>query len=296
MQKITPHLWFDKEATEAAAFYASAFGGNSRVLHVSAIHDTPSGSVDIVTFELFGQTFMGIGAGPLFKFNPSVSFHVKCGTSGEVDALWEKLSAGGVVMMPLGAYPWSERYGWLQDRYGLSWQLMFTGGTDAAQRITPAMMFVGHVCGKAEEAIRFYVSLFRDASITQLRHYGAGADPDKAGTLQYGSFVLEGQEFGAMDSAHPHAFAFNEAISFMVSCRTQEEIDYYWERLSAVPQAEQCGWLKDKYGLSWQVVPTAMGDMMAHGTGEQIARVTQAFLQMKKFDIAALQRAYEGRG
>jgi predicted 3-demethylubiquinone-9 3-methyltransferase (glyoxalase superfamily) len=99
-----------------------------------------------------------------------------------------------------------------------------------------------------------------------------------------------------MDSAHSHDFAFNEAISFMVNCRTQEEIDYSWERLSAVPQAEQCGWLKDQYGLSWQVVPTAMGDMMAHGTRDQIARVTEVFLKMKKFDLAALQRAYEGRG
>lgn len=294
MNKITPHLWFDKEAKEAARFYVSAFGAGSRVLSESQIHDTPSGSVDIVSFDIFGQSFMGISAGPLFTFNPSVSFHVRCRTGADVDALWEKLSTGGTPLMPLGTYPWSERFGWLQDKYGLSWQLIATGGSEPAQRIMPAMMFVGKVCGRAEEAIRFYVSVFRNAKVGNLLRYGKDEDPEREGTLKYGSFVLEGQEFGAMDSARAHQFAFNEAISLMVYCRTQEEIDYYWSRLSAVPEAEQCGWLKDQYGLSWQVVPTAMDEMMRDGTKEQVARVTQAFLKMKKFDLAALQRAYQG--
>jgi len=104
--------------------------------------------------------------------------------------------------------------------------------------------------------------------------------------------MLESQWFAAMDSAHEHKFKFNEAISFMVNCATQKEIDYYWEKLSAVPGAEQCGWLKDKFGLSWQVVPTEMGEMMRHGTREQIARLTRAFLKMKKFDLSELRKAY----
>jgi len=97
-----------------------------------------------------------------------------------------------------------------------------------------------------------------------------------------------------MDSAHEHKFSFNEAISFIIPCETQDEIDYYWGKLSAVPEAEQCGWLKDKYGLPWQVWPIVIGEMMKNGTREQIDRVTQAFLPMKKFDIAALKRAYTG--
>jgi predicted 3-demethylubiquinone-9 3-methyltransferase (glyoxalase superfamily) len=97
-----------------------------------------------------------------------------------------------------------------------------------------------------------------------------------------------------MDSARDHKFGFNEAISLMVYCHNQKEIDCCWEKLPAVPASEQCGWLKDKYGVSWQIVPTAMDDMMQHGTKDQIARVTQAFLGMKKFDLAVLQRAYEG--
>lgn len=153
MQKITPHLWFDKEAKEAAEFYVSVFP-DSKVTHVSTIHDTPSGDCDIVSFTLNGQPFMAISAGPLFTFN--------------------------------------------------------------------------------------------------------------------------------------------ESISFVIPCESQEEIDWYWERLSAVPASEQCGWLKDKFGVSWQVWPTAAGEMLANGSPEQIARVTQAFLKMKKFDIAALKKAYEG--
>ena len=294
MQIITTHLWFDKEAQEAAEFYVSAFGSGSRVLNVSQIHDTPSGSVDIVSFEIAGQPFMGISAGPRFKFNPSISFHVKNGTVAEVDALWKRLAAGGSVLMPLDEYPWSERYGWLLDKYGLSWQLIATAGEKIAQRITPVLMFVGAVCGKAEEAVRFYVSVFRNADVMHVQHHGKGAEPDKEGTLQYAAFTLEGQEFGAMDSARGHMFSFNEAISFIVNCRTQEDIDYYWERLSAVPASEQCGWLKDKYGVSWQVAPTEMDDMLQRGTKDQVARVTRAFLAMKKFDLAALRRAYEG--
>lgn len=110
----------------------------------------------------------------------------------------------------------------------------------------------------------------------------------------FSDFMLGGQWFAAMDSAREHKFAFNEAISLLIPCETQEEIDYYWGKLSADPKAEQCGWLKDRYGLSWQVWPTAMGEMMTKGTPEQVARVTRAFLPMKKFDIAALKRAYKG--
>ncbi|MES2625965.1 MAG: VOC family protein [Pseudomonadota bacterium] len=152
-QKIVSHLWFDKEAKEAAQFYCSVFP-DSKVININTIHDTPSGDCDIVTFLLFGQTFMAISAGPFFKFS--------------------------------------------------------------------------------------------------------------------------------------------EAISFVVNCDTQKEIDDYWAKLSAVPESEQCGWLKDKYGLSWQIVPSIMEGMMQDKDQARLARVTQAFLKMKKFDIATLQRAYDG--
>ena len=294
MQKITPHLWFDKEALEAANLFISTFP-NSKVKNTTMLHNTPSGSVDIVNFELLGLEFQAISAGPLFKFNPSISFHVTCKTKEEVDEIWKKLSHGGQVLMELGAYPFSERYGWLQDKYGLSWQIIYSSGEHVKQKITPVIMFVGSVCGKAEEAVNFWTSIFPEAKVNAILHFGKGEEPDKEDTLKYGSFSLFGQEFGAMDSAHEHPFTFNEAISFIVNCDTQEEINYYWEKLSAVPEAEQCGWLKDKYGFSWQVVPSGMDEMLRGDDRERIDRVTQAFLVMKKLDIAKLQEAYDGK-
>lgn len=289
MQKITTHLWFDTQAREAGEFYTSVFG-NSRVKSVNKLHNTPSGDVDIVVIDLAGHEFTLISAGPLFKFNPSISFLVTCATKEEVDTLWAALSDGGTALMELGAYPFSERYGWLQDRYGLSWQIILGA---VAQKITPVLMFTGKQAGNAEAAIRFYASVFHDSKVGDIMRYGAGEAPDAEGTVKFARFQLEGQGFAAMDSAHPHGFAFNEAVSLMVNCETQEEIDYYWERLSADPRSEQCGWLKDKYGLSWQVTSTEMEAMLTHGTPQQITRVTEAFLKMKKFDLATLRKAYE---
>jgi predicted 3-demethylubiquinone-9 3-methyltransferase (glyoxalase superfamily) len=293
MQKITTHLWFDKEAKEAAEFYTSVFE-NSKIKDMTTLDNTPSGSVDMVTIELSGQEFTLLSAGPLFKFNPSVSFLVACQTKDEVDAFWEKLSEGGAVLMELGEYPFSEKYGWTQDKYGLSWQVMFMGERKIKQKITPTLMFVREVCGKAEEAINFYASLFNNAKVGEILRYGRGEEPDKEGTVKHAAFMLLGQEFAAMDSARSHNFTFNEAISLMVHCDTQEEIDYYWGKLTADPKAEQCGWLKDKYGLSWQIVPSIMDEMFKEKDEKKIARVTQAFLKMKKFDIDALKWAYEG--
>src|SRR5688572_28429608 len=298
MKKITPHLWFDKEAKQAGEFYTSVFskatGGNdSRVKNTTTLHNTPSGSVDIVDIELCGQEFSLISAGPLFKFNPSVSFLVACKTRDEVDALWKELSRGGSVLMELGAYPFSERYGWTQDPFGLSWQVMAAGDREIRQKMTPCLLFVGDVCGKAEEAMQFYASVFPNSKAGDIFRYERGEDPDKPGTVKFGAVTLCGQEFAAMDSARGHNFQFNEAISFIVNCETQKDIDYYWGKLSAVPQAEMCGWLKDKYGLSWQIVPAAMTAMLASKDERKIARVTEAFLKMKKFDLETLKQAYE---
>ncbi len=292
-QKITPHLWFDKEAKEAAQVYTSTFK-DAKIKNITTLRGTPSGDTDIVTIELFGQEFTLISAGPLFKFNPSVSFLVACPTKEETDALYSALSKGGTVLMPLDKYPFSERYAWITDKYGLSWQLASFGSLPIKQKITPTVMFVGKVAGKAEEAVDFYVSVFHNSAVGQTARYGKGEEPDVEGTVKHATYTLEGEEFAAMDSALEHNFAFNEAISFIVHCETQEEIDYYWNKLSADPKAEICGWLKDKYGFSWQVVPNAMDRMMQSKDEKAVARVTEAFLKMKKLDIAALEKAYRG--
>ena len=291
MQKITPHLWFDKEAKEAAKFYTSLFDG-SRVTSTITLHDTPSGPVDVVSIELAGQQFDLISAGPFFQFTPAISFMVSCATKREVDELWRELSRDGKVMLDLGSYPFSERYGWTTDRYGLSWQVMLAA-RPVQQKITPILMFTGANAGKAEEALRFYASVFGAPPAMIAARYSNGEEPEKEGTVKFATFTLAGQHFAAMDSARTHGFGFNEAISFEVFCDTQAEIDEYWSKLSADPKAEQCGWLKDRYGLSWQIVPTAMRRMIASGDDRKLARVTQAFLKMKKFDVAKLEAAYE---
>lgn len=307
--KIVTHLWFAEEAVEAASFYASLFP-DSRVDSVTPIPaDTPSGpagSVQVVELTLFGQPFMAINAGPLFRFNPSISFMVnfdplffgplasrKKEARRKIDEVWDKLSAGGKALMPIDKYPFSERYGWIEDRYGLSWQLILTDPEgDPRPAIMPSLMFTEENSGKAEEAIDFYLSVFRNSGRGSLVRYGAGQLPDKEGTIMFADFMLENHWFAAMDSAQSHGFTFNEAISLMVHCEDQKEIDDYWRKLSAVPEAEQCGWVKDRYGVSWQIVPTVLGEMMKDTDLGRARHVMEAMLQMKKLDIAGLERAY----
>lgn len=292
MKKITPHLWFDKEAKEASAFYATLFP-SSKVLNVRTITGTPSGDCDIVSFQLAGQDFMAISAGPYFKLNPSISLFVVFDNEAEIQVVWDKLIEGGKSLMPLQTYPWAQKYGWLQDKYGLSWQLSWSEHHQTEQKITPSLMFTKEHAGQAKEAIEAYTKLFPNSKIEMQVPYEKG-EGDKEGYLKHARFSLNGQNFMAMDSSGPHEFTFNEAFSFIVHCDTQEEIDHYWEKLSAVPEAEQCGWLKDTYGVSWQIVPSLMDEMMASGDKEKIMRVTQAFLKMKKFDLQALKKAYDG--
>lgn len=302
MKKIIPHLWFDTQAVEAANFYTSVFP-NSRVTHTSKLTGTPSGDCDIVSFEVMGTPFEAISAGPYFKINPSISFVVNFDPSQSADAAekldeaWLKLSEGGLVRMPLGEYPFSKRYGWIEDRYGVSWQLILTN-PEGEQRppILPALMFTKDVSGKAEEAINFYLSVFKNTQRGLISYYPEGVRPDPESSVMFSDFKLEDTWFVAMDGGKTmHDFTFNEGVSLLVKCDTQEEIDYYWEKLSAVPEAEQCGWLKDKYGVSWQITPTMIEEIMQSGDQEKINRVTQAFLKMKKFDIAELETAAEGK-
>ncbi|RPF54438.1 VOC family protein [Aquisalibacillus elongatus] len=300
-QKIVPHLWFDDQANEAAEFYTSIFP-DSAITNLSTVNDTPSGDSDIVSFNLAGFSFMAINGGPHFQFNPSISFFVNFDPSKDpnakenLDSLWDNLAQGGEPLMPLQEYPFSKRYGWIQDKYGLTWQLILKSEEDEEQPfIMPSMMFVQDMAGKAEEATDYYLSVFNDSERGSLARYPSGMEPEQEGTVMYTDFMLENQWFAAMDSAQQHDFKFNEAISLLVKCENQDEIDYYWDRLSSDPTAEQCGWLKDPYGVSWQVWPEVMGEMLSEAEGEQKERLTQTFLQMKKFDIRKLEEAFRGK-
>lgn len=301
MQKIVPFLWFDKEAGAASKSYLEAFG-DAKILKTRTLSDTPSGTVEVIDMVILGQEFTLMSAGPYFKFTPAVSFFVNFDPSrmpdarARLDELWGKLSDGGRALMPLQAYPFSDRYGWIQDKYGVSWQLILTSPAgEERPRIVPSLLFVGEAYGKAEAASDFYLSVFGDARRGTLSRYPAGMEPNKEGTVMFTDFMLEKRWFAAMDGGGSHPFGFTEATSFVINCETQEELDRYWSRLSAVPEAEQCGWVKDKFGLSWQVVPTAMNDYVYGPDAAGAARATQAMLKMKKLDLAALKAAYEGR-
>jgi predicted 3-demethylubiquinone-9 3-methyltransferase (glyoxalase superfamily) len=291
---IVPHLWFDKEAKEAALFYTGLFP-NSRILDTVTLEDTPSGNAESVRFELAGQPFQAISAGPEFRFNSSISLMAVANTAEEVDRLYQALIAGGSELMELGEYPFSPRYAWIRDRYGLDWQLIQLDAQEEAG-IRPTLMFAGNVCGRAEEAAEFYAGLFPQSAVGYVGRYAPGqlerAEPKTA----YMDFKLTGRIFCAMDHAMVEGDAFNEAFSLIVYCEDQREIDDYWEKLSAVPEAEVCGWVKDKFGVSWQIVPRRMEDLLFSGAREQIARMTQAMLRMKKLSIAELERAYWGEG
>jgi len=292
IQKITPFLWFDNQTEEAVNFYVSIFK-NSKIKTASRYGEEgakasgmPENSVMTMAFQIEGQDFVAINGGPFFQITPTISFFVNCESVQEIDGLWGKLSQNGTVMMELGNYPFAEKYGWIQDRFGVSWQLILPG---REQKITPCFMFTGDQHKRAEEAINFYTSIFKDSGIIQLERYGKEVGPE--GAVVHCKFTLNGQEFVAMDSHENMPMNFNPAISMVVNCETQDEIDFYWEKLTegGFEGAQQCGWLQDKFGVSWQIVPNVLGELLSQP--DKGGNVMQAMLQMKKLDIKTLQDA-----
>lgn len=292
---IYPCLWFDNQAEDAAKFYTSIFK-NSKIASVSRYgkegfeaHHQPEGTAMVTMFELNGKKLMGLNGGPVFKINPSISFFVTCESINETNELWNKLIDGGKALMAIDKYPWSERYGWVQDKFGLTWQLSVVAGTGFNRQLTPSLLFTGKQFGRAEEAINFYTSLFDNSSADTLMHYPK-EDAKNAGKIMYSEFKLNQQNFIAMDGPGAHDYTFNEAVSFVVNCETQDEIDFFWNKLTADGGEESmCGWLKDKFEVSWQIVPAVLGKLMSDP--EKSGRIMKAFLQMKKFDIKKLEEA-----
>jgi predicted 3-demethylubiquinone-9 3-methyltransferase (glyoxalase superfamily) len=291
MRKIAPCLWFDNRAEEAARFYTSLFE-NSKIVQTVMYGDhgpQQKGTVMTVAFTLQGQDFTALNGGPAFPITPAISFYVSCKTEKEVDILWKKMPEGGNVLMELQEYPFSKKFGWVADRFGVSWQLSLSGSSTA---IAPFFMFTGKQHGKAEEAMSFYASLFESSRIDHIERYGAGQQ-EPEGTVKHASFTLAGQDFMAIDSNAPHPFTFTPGISLFVSCQTQEEIDRLWDKLAKGGEEVQCGWITDKYGVSWQIVPANLGDLLGDGTSPRADRVMKKLLTMIKLDMKELQRAAE---
>lgn len=280
---LYPCLWFDGKAKEAAKFYTTIFE-NSKVSEDNGM---------VVIFNLEGNKFMALNGGPMFQINPSISFFVFCETTEEVEAKWKGLTNGGEVLMPLDKYPWNEKYGWCQDQYGVNWQVMVE--KNVAQKIAPALMFTKQYAGKAEEAMQFYTQVFNhrneeggENKIQSVSLYEKGEN-DVEGTIKHARFLLNGQLFCSMDSSAAHAFTFNEGISLVVPCDTQADIDYFWETLSEGGKKSECGWLKDKYEVSWQIVPANLSKFFNEPGKRE--KVMKALMSMKKLDIAELEHA-----
>ena len=287
-QKITPFLWFEDAAEEAMNFYVSIFD-NAKIISAKRYDEGPQkGKLLTGEFQLEGQQFMALDGGPEFQFTPAVSFFVNCASEGKLNHYYEQLIKGGSVLMPLQKYPFSEKYAWIADQYGVSWQLYLDMHTP---NIMPSLMFICDQHGKTEEAINFYTSIFEKSAILSLAHYDIH-DKAPGNTVKHGRFLLHNQEFLAFDSHQDHDFSMTGAISFYVDCEGQEEVDELWHALSKDGEIMQCGWLTDKYGVTWQIVPSVLPQMLSDPDPGKTKRVRDAMLKMKKIDISALETVY----
>jgi predicted 3-demethylubiquinone-9 3-methyltransferase (glyoxalase superfamily) len=290
--KITPFLWYDDNADEAAKLYVETLQ-NAELLDVqrySEVGSNGTGKVMAVTFRLGSLEVTAFNGGPYYKHTPAFSFFVECESEEELDTAWSRLSEGAAVLMPLAEYPFSERFGWLNDRFGLSWQLSLTG---TPQTVTPFLMFVGDAYGKSGEAAAFYTSLFEHSRIDRVVQYGE-AEGEPSGSVAVTSLTVAGLPLRAMDSGAPHPFTFSPAASLFIRCEDQAEIDRLWDALIAGGKAHQCGWLDDRYGVTWQVASERLLELLRDPDQERVRRVTAALEPMEKIDLPALERAYAG--
>ena len=276
---LYPCIWFNGNAYEAASLYCNSFKDSSII----------SSNPMVVMFEIMGKKFMGLNGGPLYQPNPSISFFTTFASAEDLDVVWNDLSDGGKILMPLDKYPWSNHYGWIQDKYGVSWQLSIgMPGQIAEVGVFPSLLFTGEQNGKAETALNFYTSLFSNSSIEVISKYQPG-DHDVEGNVNFAQISINGQKISAMDSSHDHKFKFDQGISLVVNCDTQEEIDYLWLNLTDGGREDRCGWCQDSFGIWWQIVPTILGELMSDP--KKSPRVIEAFMKMKKFDIQTLKDA-----
>jgi|WetSurMetagenome_2_1015567.scaffolds.fasta_scaffold08061_5 predicted 3-demethylubiquinone-9 3-methyltransferase (glyoxalase superfamily) len=295
MQKITPFLWFDDNAEEAANFYTSLFS-DSKILTITRYDETgakasgqKTGSAMTVAFKLEGQNFTALNGGPYFKLNQSISFFVYCESDIKIEKLYENLCEGGTVFFELDKYDWSPRYAWVQDKFGLSWQLD-VDKINNQQKILPAFLFVNDTVLKIKEAVNYYSTVFPDSKIIMEWPYDKSAGLPE-GTLLFAQFKLADHLFNAMSGTGEHKFDFNEAFSFVVNCADQTEVDYYWNKLTSDGGMEsQCAWLKDKFGVSWQIVPTRLIELLSDPDPVKAQKVMMAMLKMKKIIIADLEK------
>lgn len=269
-------LWFNQTAKEAREFYQSIFED----LEVKSENPMVS------SVRMNGRDFLFLGGANQLTFNPSISFFLIFQTHEALEKKWKDLSKDGKILMELNTYPWSSLYGWCEDKNGISWQLMIHH--TLPEKIIPALLFTQQNNGKAEEAIQYYTSFIPNSQINLMDRYVDGSG-DKAGNIQHAQFLLNGQYFIAFESSYMHQFIFNDAISFVITCQNQDEIDFYWNSfIRDGGSPSKCGWIKDPFGVSWQIIPENMGQLMRHVNNATFMKV---FMTMEKIDINALEKA-----
>ncbi len=274
--KIYSCLWFNGQAKAAAQFYTTVFK-NCKLISEN----------DFVSMlDIEGSKLMCLNGGPQYKHTPAVSQFVTCESDEEIQHLWDKLSEGGKVLMNLGKYDWSPNYGWCEDKFGVSWQIYKGDYQQVNQKVVPCFLFVDKAFGRAEEAMNYYFSVFKHHHSQGILKYGE-EDTATAGKVLHAQFTLNDSVFMVMDRPGTHQYTFSPAASMVIECDTQQEIDHYWEKLGEQGVYNKCGWLDDRFGISWQVVPSILGKLMADPA--KAPGVVQAFMKMTKFDIAALQ-------
>ena len=278
-ENITPCLWYNGQAQEAAALYCSVFA-NAKITAQSPI---------VTSIDVAGQSFTLLDGGPKYKPNASISFYYICEKEEELNKIWNAFSKEGIVLMPLDKYPWGEKYGWINDKFGISWQIALGKISDVGQKITPCLMFTGKQYGRADEAIAHYSSIFKNVKVDGILRYGANELPDQEGKVKHAQFALNDQKFMIMESAAPHNFTFTEGVSLTIHCETQKEIDHYWGRLTESGAESMCGWLKDKFGVSWQIVPNVLDKIMSDPA--KAGKAAQAFMSMRKLNIEQIVQA-----
>jgi len=282
---IFPCLWYDGDAKESAEFYCKVFNGK-----ITA--DTPM----VMNIDLFGQKLMLLNGGPHFTKNASVSFMIICETEGEVQKYWDQLIDGGIALMEIGEYPWSKKYGWVRDKFGVTWQVYLGENGDVEQKIIPTLMFIHQNNGKAMQAMKLYTQIFPNSKIGNVLKYGDGVGNETheiPENVQHAHFEIDGYSFFCMDNSYDHQFDFNEGISVVVMTDSQDQTDNYWDALTVDGGRESmCGWLKDKFGMSWQIVPKRLIELMSDPDPEKAQKVIMAMMKMQKIVIQDLEKAY----
>lgn len=294
MRQIAIQLCFNDQAEEAVKYYTKIFNNSeiTREIH----YPMPEGETVAYGFTIENQAFAALNGEDDTKMNPSFSLMVSLDTAEEVDALYAELAKGGKDLMSLDAYPFSERYAWVEDQFGLSWQIMLAPDVPKNHKIRVSLLFAGQYCGQAEQALKDYATIFQKAAPGQIHYYQEDETQDARAKVKYAELNVGDQQLVFMDHGFASDEVFSKAISFQIVAGAQSEVDYYWDKLSADEGAESMGWLKDRHGISWQVVPQAYLQIMETATETQKKRVLEALFKMKKMNVANLENAKFGIG